>query len=158
MKLSATGSAVVLVAVCGCGSIQQYELLQQAAGRELQTYVGGAILRIEKEESLPNAFGGADIYGGRRPKGFIELKYLGIATSGQMKLRVLSTDITTNEDWRRRLGREGTATSSSDAVDFEHPADSPFDIEGYQVVFLKVQSSSVTYRITAPAANPRKVG
>ena len=158
MRVSVLASAVVLISASGCGSIQQYQKVEQPVGRELETYVGGVILRIEKQESLPNAFGGADIYGGRRPKGFIELKYLGVTDSGQIKLRVLSTDITTNENWRRRFGREGSATSSSDAVDFEHTANTPFEIEGYRVTFLSAGTSKVTYRIVAPSASRRTVG
>lgn len=142
--LAFVGVSVFLVA---CATIKQYQTVQQPTGRDLQTYVGGTILRIEKEESLPNAFGGADIYGGRRPKGFTELKYLGVSESGSIKLRVLSTDITTNADWRRRLGRQGTATSSSDAVDFEHDPTQSFEMEGVTIQFFAVEPSRVTYRL-----------
>lgn len=142
----------VMFLLGSCGSIQQYQTLQQPQGRVLQTYVGGTILRIEKQESLPNAFGGADIYGGRRPKGAIELKYLGLGVDGRIKLRVLSTDVTTNENWRRRLGRNGSAASSSDAVDFDHDPSEPFEMEGYRVVFLRVEASSVAYKLVA--SNP----
>lgn len=148
-SLAFVGVSILLVA---CASIKQYQTVQQPIGRDLQTYVGGTIVRTEKEESLPNAFGGADIYGGRRPKGFTELKFLGISESGSIKLRVLSIDITTNENWRRRLGRQGTATSSSDAVDFEHDPTQPFEMEGVTIQFFKVEPSRVTYRLLSSSA------
>jgi hypothetical protein len=130
-----------------CGSIKQYETASQPLDQILRSYVGGTILEIEKEESLPNAFGGADIYGGRRPTGSIGLKYLGLADDGRIRLRVLTTDVETNENWRRRLGREGYATSSTDAIDFEHDSDQPFEMEGYVVDFIAAESSSITYRV-----------
>lgn len=147
MKRHESPALVLTILLGSCGSIQQYQTLQQPQGQVLQTYVGGTILRLEKQESLPNAFGGADIYGGRRPKGAIELKYLGLGVDGQIKLRVLSTDITTNEDWRRRLGRNSSAATSADAVDFAHDPSEPFEMEGYRVVFLRVEASSLVYKL-----------
>lgn len=131
----------------GCGSIKHYETPQQPLHQTLRTYVGGTIFEVEKKESLPNAFGGADIYGGRRPTGSVELKYLGVGESGMIRLRVLTTDIETNENWRRRLGRQGYATSSTDSIDFEHDAARPFEMEGYVIEFLESASSNITYRV-----------
>lgn len=56
-SLAFVGVSILLVA---CASIKQYQTVQQPIGRDLQTYVGGTIVRTEKEESLPNAFGGAE--------------------------------------------------------------------------------------------------
>ena len=138
-----------------CGSIKQYETPQQPLQSTLRTHIGGTIFKLEKAESLPNAFGGADIYGGRRPTGSVELKYLGVAEGGRIKLRVLTTDVTTNENWRRRLGREGYATSSSDAIDFEHDPSQPFEMEGYVIHFIDTKSSSISYRVVqgSPASS-----
>ena len=149
--------ALLQVAVLlGCATIKQYRTIGQPVGSDLQTYVGGTILKIDLAERLPNAFGRADVYGGRRPTGSIELKYLGLASnSGALKLRVLSTDVRTTEDWRRRLGNKGTVTSSSDAVDFEQRPDEPFEIEGLTVHFLKAESASLNYRLTGQLQSTR---
>jgi hypothetical protein len=136
------------VTATACASIKQYQTVRQPIDRDLQTYVGGTILKMDREESLPNAFGGADVYGGRRQKGSVELKYLGPGKEGVVKLRVFATDISTTEDWRRRLGNKGTVTSSSDAVDFEHPINQLFEMEGVSVRFLKVDTSGVIYRLS----------
>lgn len=154
MYVHRRGLVVILAGLIfwSCGSIKQYSTPQQPLRDTLKTYVGGAILEIEKEESLPNAFGGADIYGGRRPTGSISLKYLGLGEEGKIKLRVLATDIETNEDWRRRLGREGYATSSTDAIDFEHDWQDPFAMEGFTIEFLDAESSSLTYRVQRTGA------
>ena len=153
--------ALVAVTLAACASSQEHEklvsvlMLEQPVGQELQTYPGGTILRIERTEDLPNAFGERDIGGGQRPKGAVELKYLGLAESGKVKLRVVSTDIETIENWRRRLGREGYATTSTDSVDFEHAPAEPFSMEGFQVWFLDAQAASLTFRIAnLPPSRP----
>jgi hypothetical protein len=145
-KFKALFPLFVGVFLLGCGSLKHYETLQQPLNDVLRTYVGGTVLKVDREESLPNAFGGADIYGGRRPTGSVELKYLGLG-DGTIKLRVLTTDVETNENWRRRLGRQGYATSSSDAIDFEHEPNLPFAMEGYVIEFLDHTSSNLTYRV-----------
>lgn len=149
--------ALLQVAVLlACASIKHYQTIEQPLGPELQTYVGGTILKLDLSESLPNAFGRADIYGGRRPTGSIELKYLGLVSDGgAMKLRVLSTDVRTTEDWRRRLGNKGTVTSSADAVDFEQNLNQPFEIEGVTVHFLTAESARLSYRLTRQLASRR---
>jgi hypothetical protein len=141
--------ALVMIA---CGSVREHERLVQSTGQTLSAYVGGTILTIEKTEDLPNAFGSRDIWGGKRAKGSVELKYLGSTESDKVKLRVLSTDIETNENWRRRLNRSGYATSSTDAVDFEHDPTQPFEMEGYRVVFVEIRDSSLTYRLVRTGA------
>ena len=147
MVKSLTWALCLTVTLFGCGTINQHQKLEQPTAAELRAYVGGTILKIEKTEDLPNAFGGKDIWGGQRPKGSIELKYLGLAQDGRVKLRVVSTDVETNENWRRRLRREGYATSTSDAIDFEHDPAEAFTIESFQVEFIESQASSVRYRI-----------
>ena len=130
-----------------CGSIKQFETPQQTLNAPLATYVGGTIFKLKMEESLPNAFGRADVYGGRRPTGFVELKYLGPGERGVIKLRVVTADTQTNENWRRRLGRDGYATTTTDHIDFEHDPSQPFEMEGYSIIFETVASSSISFRI-----------
>ena len=102
---------------------------------------------------MPNAFGGADIYGGRREVGSVELRYLGLGSEGSVRLRVFSVDIITTEDWRRRLGNDGTVTSSSDSVDFELSLDEPFEMEGVTVQFLEADGGGITYRLSGQVVN-----
>lgn len=143
----------LIMLASACASINQYQTLRQPVDRDLQTYIGGTILKIDREESLPNAFGRADIYGGRRQTGSVELKYVGPGIEGSVKLRVFSTDVKTTEDWRRRLGSKGTVTSSSDAVDFEQPLDQPFEMESVTVRFLKADGGGITYRLSGQVVN-----
>ncbi|HYU35702.1 MAG TPA: hypothetical protein VEW48_26395 [Thermoanaerobaculia bacterium] len=143
-------SFCLAVTLAACGSINQHQKLEQPTNAELRTYIGGTILKITETEDLPNAFGRKDVWGGKRPTGSTELKYLGLAESGKIKLRVISTDITTNENWRRRLRREGYATSTSDAVDFEQDSQEAFMMNEYSVEFVEAQASTLRFRITKP--------
>lgn len=146
------GAFLLVTLASGCATTKQFTTLRQPTDRDLQTYIGGTIVKLDAEESLPNAFGGADIYGGRRQVGSTELKYLGLGSEGTVKLRVLSTDVKTTEDWRRRLGNKGTVTSSSDAVDFAQRLDQPFEIEGVTVLFLRADGAGITYRLSRQLA------
>jgi hypothetical protein len=85
--------------------------------------------------------------GDMRPTVSIELKYLGLAESGRIKLRALSNDTDMNNNLRQRLGREGYTNSTSDAVDFEQDQAEAFTIEGFKVEFIEAQVSWIRYRI-----------
>jgi hypothetical protein len=59
-------SLALVLALSGCGStIQTYERLDQNTGRDLSTHVGGQVLKIQRTSDLPNAFGKADVFGGK---------------------------------------------------------------------------------------------
>lgn len=51
----------------------------QTESGELVAGIGDAVLEVVQEESLPNAFGGADIFGRKRPTGTVALYYAGRA-------------------------------------------------------------------------------
>ena len=57
---------LLVIATTGCASIKQYDTLRQPVDRDLHTYIGGTVLKVDREESLPSAFGRADGYGGRQ--------------------------------------------------------------------------------------------
>lgn len=70
---------------------------------ELFVSVGDLMVRIEVRESLPNAFGGADIFGRTRDRGFSELRYIGV-DAGFPVFRRRDVDIITNETTVNRPG------------------------------------------------------
>ncbi len=138
--------ALTLVA---CGGIHQPQRVQQPAATEpstdvvqleqpvateLRADVGATMLKIAK-------------IGGTRPTVSTELKYLGLAESGRIKLRALSNDTDMKNNLRQRPGREGYTNSTSDAVDFEQDQAEVFIIEGFKVEFIEAQASWVRYRI-----------
>lgn len=65
-----------------CGGITQSSYLEdkgygQPSGTKTAS-VGAPVFQIIKEESLPNIFGKADLFGRKRPVGTTELLYLGV--------------------------------------------------------------------------------
>lgn len=120
------------LALAACGSTRQQQTLEQPAATEsgmsvvqleqttdteLRADVGGRILKVSKTQD---------------GKGTIstEVKYLGLAEDGRIKLRVLSTD-------------------APDAVEVEQDPAEAFPVDAFQVEFIEAQSSWVRYRITA---------
>ena len=71
---------------------------------ELFVSVGDVMLKVEVRESLPNAFGGADIFGRTREIGFSELRYMGLDPSGYPIFRRRDVEIVTNETTMNRSG------------------------------------------------------
>ena len=103
----------LVLALAGCGTtIQTYERLSQDTGRELSTHVGGQILRVQRTQDLPNAFGKADIFGGKVNRGYTELRYQGITADGRLVFRV--TEVET-ESTETTMSRYGGSTSTLNA-------------------------------------------
>ena len=125
------------LALAACGSTRQPQTLEppaatesgmtvvqleQPTDTELRADAGGTILKISKTQD---------------GKGTVstEVKYLGLAEDGRIKLRVLSTD-------------------APDAVEVEQNPTEAFPVDAFQVEFIEAQSSWVRYRITAAGGAP----
>jgi hypothetical protein len=81
--------AVVLLslALAGCASIQQQSIVSTPTGHSLSAGVGDVVLRVEGRESMPNAFGRADLFGRTRPTGFTTIQYGGMQGDKVVLLR-----------------------------------------------------------------------
>lgn len=72
---------LVLVFIGACGNIEQSKTLSNRAvlnNKNLVAGLGDTILEIKKEESMPNVFGKADLYGRKRPTGVTYVVYAGV--------------------------------------------------------------------------------
>lgn len=73
--------SLALVNLVSCGDIAPSSRVSsdgmQTAEGEYVAGVGDAVLEVVQQESLPNAFGGADIFGRTRPTGTVGLYYAG---------------------------------------------------------------------------------
>ena len=97
--------AVLLAAALaiGCGAIRSYQTVQQPMATTLTAGLGGKLFRIERSGDLPNAFGGADIWGGKVDQGFLELRFAGVADDGRIVLRLTDVETRSNETTRHRM-------------------------------------------------------
>jgi len=76
----ASMSAVVCLAlsVAACGSIKETARVSAPENKELVAGIGDQVLTVELQESLPNIFGKADVFGRKRAKGRIVVTYAGL--------------------------------------------------------------------------------
>ena len=100
---------IFILFLAGCSSIKTYENLSQDTGIELSTHVGGKVLKVQRTSDLPNAFGAADIYGGKVNQGYTELNYQGLASDGRLVFRVLEVDTQSTETTMSRYGATTSA-------------------------------------------------
>ena len=99
--------------VCGCGTTDTTQEHisappTTAANRQdfpsHETYVGGQIFKIDRTRPLPNAFGGADIFGRKVFAGYTELRYQGLTDDGKLILRVTEVETHSTETTMSRSG------------------------------------------------------
>jgi len=87
---------VAALTVSGCAQVQQRQQLAEPVGPVLRTPVGGTIATVVKDRDLPNAFGGADIYGRKVDAGFTRIIYRGRAADGSALVEQVDVDIKSN--------------------------------------------------------------
>lgn len=100
----------------GCATIQTYERLVQSTDLELSTHIGGTMYRIERSSDLPNAFGKADVWGGKVDHGFVELRYQGITSDGKIVFRFTDIETRSNETTMSRYGFRQSAVNATTTV------------------------------------------
>jgi hypothetical protein len=142
-----------------CSTIQTYRSLDQTAGQQLTASVGGTIFRLNRSSDLPNAFGKADLYGGKVDRGYAELKFLGVNDKGELLLAVTDMNKSSSETTMDRYGGRpavqvqtnvavgsGSSDSGTKFV-FDPKKQKDLVIAGVRVIFTDVQSYSVSYRL-----------
>lgn len=75
--------------------------------------VGDVLLRLDITENLPNAFGGADIFGRRRDRGYVELRYAGLLPDGRVVLHRKDVEVLNTETTMSRTGVGFATTQGS---------------------------------------------
>lgn len=86
---------IPLAALCSCAPIQQSSRLATPVGQTIKAGIGDVVLRSEGRESMPNAFGGADIFGRTRSTGVVLVQYGGTRNGNAVLLR---SGVTTQSD------------------------------------------------------------
>ena len=99
---------LILFWLTACGSIQVHKIFSKPANVDLSTTIGSELYRIKKQKDLPNAFGKADLFGGKVDAGYTELRFMGLTPEGHIIFRLTDIGIESNET---TMGRYGTNTS-----------------------------------------------
>jgi hypothetical protein len=87
----------ILLATPGVAEAKQSTTINQKENVEIYTSVGDLLVKVTLKEGLPNALGGSDIFGRKRERGFVELRFMGMAPDGRAVFRRKSVDIVSNE-------------------------------------------------------------
>ena len=150
---------VIAMSLVACGTISTYRKLDQPAGQQLTTSVGGTIFRLNRVSDLPNAFGKADLYGGKVDRGFAELKFLGVNDKGEVLLSVNDVNRSSSETTMDRYGARLTVqvqtnvavgsntTETGTRFAFDPKKQKELVIAGVRVIFMDIQPYSVSYRL-----------
>jgi hypothetical protein len=95
MNFSRLIAVAALGAMGSCAPIQQTTRLATPVGQTIKAGIGDVVLRSEGRESMPNAFGGADIFGRTRSTGIVFVQYGGTRNGNAILLR---SGVTTQSD------------------------------------------------------------
>lgn len=168
-------SLFLVAALAGCGAtMQSYERLSQETDRTLTTHVGGQVLKVQRSSDLPNAFGKADVFGGKVNRGYTELRYQGLAPDGRLVFRVTEVETESNETTMSRYGGStstlnaqrygksvyGTITTydapqgsterlppNTTQFAIDHTKTKEFTVGGVKVSVVSADDTSLTYRL-----------
>lgn len=102
-EASVVGLAI-LAAICSCAPVQHHETLRQPFGLRLSADIGSPIFHVERTKDLPNAFGNADLYGGKVDEGYVVLLFAGLAPSGEVRFHIVEMNTRSNETTMSRYG------------------------------------------------------
>ena len=94
---------MVAALLAGCSPVQMHSQVNRPAG-EAYASTGDIVVRVERTDDLPNVFGRADLFGRTRDRGFTEVRYMGLNSSGSPMFRRRDVDIMTNETTMSRTG------------------------------------------------------
>jgi hypothetical protein len=84
MRAMIVGCCLMLA---GCASVEQETIVSTPIARPMVAGVGDEVLRAEGRESMPNAFGNADVFGRTRSTGFTTIQYGGLQGNKVVLLR-----------------------------------------------------------------------
>ena len=103
---------MLLLSACGA-TIRTHETYSKPAGIEQVASIGSELYRVTKQRDLPNAFGKADIFGGKVNSGYTELRFMGLTPDGKIIFRLTDIDIESNESTMSRYGTSSTTINSN---------------------------------------------
>lgn len=104
--------AFILVLATACAPVEMHEHIAQPMQSVMTAGIGDQVLRINRSEDLPNAFGRADLFGRKRDAGFTEVRFVGIE-AGKPVFERRDVEIRSNETTMSRSGAMIGTTSAS---------------------------------------------
>jgi hypothetical protein len=104
--------ALTLIVATACAPVEMHEQMAQPVQTVMTAGIGDQVLRINRSEDLPNAFGRADLFGRKRDAGFTAVRLVGIE-NGKPVFERREVEIRSNETTMSRSGVLIGTTSAS---------------------------------------------
>lgn len=164
MKLVVGLLIVSFVILSGCAPIQTQAIARQTLGASLIASTGSVIFRLDKTSDLPNAFGKADIYGGKVDRGFTEVRIVSIDSATSFTLAIsdvekastetvfdryqpymtdnAAVNVTTNVNL---ASQQSSVPANRVLIDFSKVK--MFAVSGYVIRFIDFDGVNLTYKV-----------
>jgi len=97
----------------GCSTIEHTSIIEQPINKIQFVGVGDIVLKVNKQRTLENAFGKADIFGRKTNEGSSELRYAGVEKNGEVVFYRKDVKIITNETTMSRSSVSSTTGTTS---------------------------------------------
>jgi hypothetical protein len=107
--------SLIVPCVAACSPVAQQTSVSVPLNQTLTAGVGDVILRAEGRESMPNAFGSADLFGRTRPTGVSSVQFAGLRGDKVLLLRSgisIASDATTMNSTPLIVPTSSTSTMS----------------------------------------------
>lgn len=161
-------ATIFAVALAGCAQVQTHEQFDRKMDARYTASITDEVFRVHKSKDLPNAFGRADLFGGKTDAGTTELRFMGLTENGDIIFRLTDVDVVTNATTMSRYGQTySTVTATSpnhmtvntyhkpestarqlppNTVEFLFdPADRSLEVKGVRIELLSVKSYEIAY-------------
>ena len=102
--------------LAACSAIDHTASAKQPIGTALIAGPGDLVLRVDRERSLENVLGKADIFGRKTKEGFTEIRFAGVEATGEIVLFRKDVQIMTNETTMSRTPFATTTGKSTTSV------------------------------------------
>jgi hypothetical protein len=97
-KFSTIAVALVLwTTLPATANAKESTKINRPENTEIYTSIGDVLVKVNLRESLPNIFGKPDIWGRKRDRGYVEIRFMGLTDDGRAVFRRRSVDIYSNE-------------------------------------------------------------
>ena len=163
---------IAILALSGCSQIKNYEVIKQETNTILSTHIGGQILKIKRSSDLPNAFGNADLYGGKIDQGYTELRYQGLTKDNLVIFRITETETSSTETTMSRYGTSHSTINTNGTINTYHPPKGStyvlppntteftvdinntkyINISGVKIEFVSANKTSIVYKLNKSEA------
>ena len=141
-------------ALAGCGSIEKTASVQQPTGKVLLAGPGDVVLRVDRERSLANIAGKADLWGRKTNEGFTEVRFAGVEPDGQVVLYRKDVEILSNETTLTRTPlsfTSGSSTTNVTGIAYSSGGGTQLSGTGRTVGAATTLNSGTAYHMAIPA-------